>query len=403
MKNPYQPVAQLTELSSNDYTFSNVPVDKGQCLLLGPTALIVQGLMGVLVIASLVIKRYREKPMRPWRIWAFDVSKQVIGQAFVHGLNLLISDIVANISQGNPCDSYFLNVLLDTTLGLFAAWPGIFDMAEFLLSWTDGKDRLRIVFVMGIFPIIMNVLQFWLIDSIVKASASIQLGRSTDDSIRQPLFHEPTNDSDDEDREGEHIERRHDIESPPTPQKTQYMQNGNSNTEFKTTASGSSSTIVADSSSVQVHRYPPGPSYTVFGSSSVSPSSSSLGSPIATYRPKKSRRRSPPPPIRKPSVELSNGLHYTISSTPSPMPVKQFTTVNINKDNGNSTQITKNAPYLSVISPQSSVTPNSPWTIGMKDTDWAERVDQDDWTSKRFDKARGDLDLWSRQTILEVS
>lgn len=45
------------------------------------------------------------------------MSKQVIGQAFVHGLNLLISGIVADISQGNPCDLYFLNILIDTTLG----------------------------------------------------------------------------------------------------------------------------------------------------------------------------------------------------------------------------------------------------------------------------------------------
>lgn len=39
-------------------------------LLTGDAAIqIVQGLMGVLVILSLVYKRHRESPKRPWRIW----------------------------------------------------------------------------------------------------------------------------------------------------------------------------------------------------------------------------------------------------------------------------------------------------------------------------------------------
>lgn len=47
----------------------------------------------------------------------FDVSKQVIGQMFVHGVNVLISDVVAHVSSGNACVLYFLNILLDTTFG----------------------------------------------------------------------------------------------------------------------------------------------------------------------------------------------------------------------------------------------------------------------------------------------
>ncbi|KIJ56932.1 hypothetical protein M422DRAFT_104141, partial [Sphaerobolus stellatus SS14] len=200
------------------------------CRLFGPTALIVQAVMGVLVMGSLVIKRYREKPQRPWRIWyaLFDVSKQVLGQAFIHGLNILISDVIARIAKGNPCNLYFLNILIDTTIGvgyiylvlhaadklltnrlklkgfrsgqygdppslaywarqasvyvftiltmkllmvgLFAAWPGIFDIAAYIIKWTNGHETLQVAFVMGLFPITMNILQFWLIDSIVKAS-----------------------------------------------------------------------------------------------------------------------------------------------------------------------------------------------------------------------------------------
>lgn len=74
-------------------------------------------MLGILVILSLVYKRQRESPKRPWRIWLFDVAKQLAGQMFVHGVNLLISDVVAHVASGNACVLYFLNILVDTTLG----------------------------------------------------------------------------------------------------------------------------------------------------------------------------------------------------------------------------------------------------------------------------------------------
>ena len=47
----------------------------------------------------------------------FDVSKQVAGQLFVHGINLLVSGLVSHHTDGNACVSYFLNILIDTTFG----------------------------------------------------------------------------------------------------------------------------------------------------------------------------------------------------------------------------------------------------------------------------------------------
>jgi hypothetical protein len=47
----------------------------------------------------------------------FDVSKQVVGQMVVHGLNVLISDVGAHHKSVNACVFYFLNVLIDTTVG----------------------------------------------------------------------------------------------------------------------------------------------------------------------------------------------------------------------------------------------------------------------------------------------
>lgn len=50
----------------------DTPVDNEHCKLLGPVALLVQGVMGIIVVLSLVYKRHREKPMRPWRIWCVE-------------------------------------------------------------------------------------------------------------------------------------------------------------------------------------------------------------------------------------------------------------------------------------------------------------------------------------------
>ena len=52
-----------------------------------------------------------------WCHRLFDVSKQVVGQLFCHGLNVLISDLGSHHSAGNACSYYFLNIFLDTTLG----------------------------------------------------------------------------------------------------------------------------------------------------------------------------------------------------------------------------------------------------------------------------------------------
>ena len=76
-------------------------MEKQQCSLLGPTALVVQGLsksqahtrlmtVGILVISSLIVKRQIEKRKRPWRIWLWDVGKQLAGQAVIHALNLVV-------------------------------------------------------------------------------------------------------------------------------------------------------------------------------------------------------------------------------------------------------------------------------------------------------------------------
>ncbi|KAL5527714.1 hypothetical protein ACEPAG_6515 [Sanghuangporus baumii] len=257
----------------------DLPVDRRKCRLLGPTALVVQALMGVFVILSLVYKRHRESPKRPWRIWTFDVSKQVVGQMFIHGMNLLISGVGAHHASSNPCALYFLNILIDTTLGvaliyfihhfltyvfsdklmlkgfrsgqygsppsilywirqavvyvtalttmklvvisLFAVWPGIVQVGNWLLSWTGGGDGIQVIFVMGLFPIAMNVLQFWLIDSIVKAASQdselLPSSSPRHSADREPLVdsNRSNDDDDDDDDDGDASIHGHGAENAP--------------------------------------------------------------------------------------------------------------------------------------------------------------------------------------------
>ena len=108
----------------------------GECQLLGPFALFIQGALGLLAMLSLVWKRYRERPQRPVKIWAFDVSKQIVGSVLVHVANLLMSMLSAGQFtvkpkasgasgssdsrpdeqyRPNPCSFYLLNLAIDVS------------------------------------------------------------------------------------------------------------------------------------------------------------------------------------------------------------------------------------------------------------------------------------------------
>ncbi|KAJ4479169.1 vacuolar membrane protein-domain-containing protein [Lentinula aciculospora] len=330
-------------------------VDRHSCQLLGPTALIVQGLMGILVILSLIYKRHREKPMRPWKIWLFDVSKQIVGQMFVHGVNVLISDLLSHFSSENACVSYFLNILVDTTLGvaliylilhvlthifsenlhlqgfesgiygspprvkfwarqatlyvvalttmkflvigLLALFPGIFKIGAWLLSWTwtDEGDAVQVIFVMGIFPIFMNILQFWLIDSIVKASSSpVALDADAPDSDnpdREPLFGV----SSDDDDENNNLHPQHDVQHHRPRSQSRNSVNSRSHSRDKSITfsdnpyESKSSGSTSRTEIVEAHSYPP--------SLTSSLKSTSSTSSIREANKLNKKRRPPPAPL----------------------------------------------------------------------------------------------------------
>jgi hypothetical protein len=108
----------------------------GECRLLGSFALFVQLALGGLALLSLVYKRWRERPQRPLKIWAFDVSKQVVGSVLVHVANVFMSMLTSgrfsikvepvsvqtvarllrrddDVYVPNPCSFYLLNLAID--------------------------------------------------------------------------------------------------------------------------------------------------------------------------------------------------------------------------------------------------------------------------------------------------
>ncbi|KAH9833660.1 vacuolar membrane protein-domain-containing protein [Rhodofomes roseus] len=433
-----------------DSFFDDYPdVDQSGCRLLGPTALVTQGLMGVLVVASLIYKRHRESPRRPWRIWLFDVSKQVIGQMVIHGVNVLVSDTIAHLSSGNACVFYFLNILLDTTIGvgiiyfilhittwllsekcqlkgfesgqygsppsfnywirqatvyifsllsmkmlviaLFAVWPGIFMLGDWLLTFLGPSDAVQVIFTMGLFPIMMNIIQFWLIDSIVKSSQAAAVAlptltpRSSTDGEHEhePLFRAS---SDDEDNDGA-FPARHDIENP-RPRSRSLSADADRlglPDEPKSLGSGTSTAVGSTPGTpkpkpidikrgVEAHAYPPS-----LAGSSVDTSSSAASSLHGRSRsPRAKRKHSPPPALplqpMSPQAERQATRRHTHSDSLTPKPADT----------------------------QYDEKEWADW--GDEGDNWAERVGEEEWTGRRMEARKGELDnVWARQHSAALS
>lgn len=51
---------------------------------------------------------------------------------------------------------------------IFIMMPWISQVGDWALRWTEGNEKLQVAFVMMIFPLIMNALQYYIIDSFIK-------------------------------------------------------------------------------------------------------------------------------------------------------------------------------------------------------------------------------------------
>lgn len=250
----------------------------GKCELIGTFSLLTQAFLGLLCLSSLLIKRSYEYPVRrTWPVWAFDVSKQLIGAFGVHIFNVLLSILktapgflhtINNVNGGDnnnnnnddgddtqdPCDWYFLNIVLDCTIGVYILYLvfksmniickkyfhltqiesgeygpnpnkpsfraflkqlgvyftslmitkvllyGLVECFEkqllwftshILLVWLDEyPDEFEIFIVMFIVPIIMNCLQLILIDNFIRNQLWINVNKRM--IVEYPNFDEDT-------------------------------------------------------------------------------------------------------------------------------------------------------------------------------------------------------------------
>ncbi|KAI1490657.1 vacuolar membrane protein-domain-containing protein [Biscogniauxia mediterranea] len=86
---------------------------------------------------------------------------------------------------------------------IFLVLPWISRVGDWALKWTEGNERVQIVFVMMLFPLIMNVMQYYIIDSFIKKKETDHERLPSEDEDDRDPFDEVLEDSDDESNSGE--------------------------------------------------------------------------------------------------------------------------------------------------------------------------------------------------------
>jgi hypothetical protein len=93
--------------------------NNNNCSMVGLLGIMIQLGLGALSFSALIIKRYREHPKRPWKIWMFDTSKQIFSQVLAHFINLTISLALSyNQANSDECLWYFITNIFDNTMGV---------------------------------------------------------------------------------------------------------------------------------------------------------------------------------------------------------------------------------------------------------------------------------------------
>ena len=206
-------------------------MNNNECKLIGgPETYMIQLMLGLLSMSSLYFKRKREYPQRQWNVFKYDVSKQVIGMGVAHMINIAIAILFnRQFKMNDECRWYFLNFFVDTTFGLALNYillkcstahfrkkryrelipgeylPGNYfynksfilqlcvwlfiillskvvilgiillpfreqlnSLGKLVLEPVSTNNTLELCTVMIIFPLLFNILQFWIQDNILK-------------------------------------------------------------------------------------------------------------------------------------------------------------------------------------------------------------------------------------------
>jgi len=119
------------------------------CTLFGLFGWMVQLLLALLCFLSLICtshadKRYREDIPRPWLIFFLvsankDVSKLGFSATLAHTMNVMIAVLFSKWQDASPCEWYFINMMLDTTLGVLMSYTllNLLEAVAFRMNWTS--------------------------------------------------------------------------------------------------------------------------------------------------------------------------------------------------------------------------------------------------------------------------
>lgn len=93
----------------------------GECQVVSGTfALVVQGILAIMVIVTLLAKRFKEEPKRSWQIWFMDTSKQAFAMSLQHLVNIWLAVFFAHEDmQAGECIWYITNFTITVACGLF--------------------------------------------------------------------------------------------------------------------------------------------------------------------------------------------------------------------------------------------------------------------------------------------
>ncbi|KAG0190858.1 hypothetical protein DFQ28_001446 [Apophysomyces sp. BC1034] len=80
-----------------------------------------------------------------------------------------------------------LIVMKVIVVAIFHICPWLENFGRWVLGWTMSNYKLQIVFVMLIFPLVMNVIQFWIVDTIVKHKVTESIYLDSDEEALLPV------------------------------------------------------------------------------------------------------------------------------------------------------------------------------------------------------------------------
>mmetsp|Transcript_22789 Transcript_22789/g.47262 ORF Transcript_22789/g.47262 Transcript_22789/m.47262 type:complete len:255 (-) Transcript_22789:57-821(-) len=110
------------------------------CQVLGDTfGFLVQGVLFMVVMCTLLLKWWMERPRRQFKIFVLDSSKQIVGAGAIHVMNMACAMMFSGLESAtaDECAWYWVNIMIDTTLGTLFCWV-LLKMTEKIFGYDSG-------------------------------------------------------------------------------------------------------------------------------------------------------------------------------------------------------------------------------------------------------------------------